>query len=256
MSLNDVDMTTWTNWAANLSVTPVAHCWPKNLADVVGFVQLAEQQGKHVHAVGSSWSFTDIAMTPDYLVETSSLNHVLTTVNPAALNNAASGRKLLHVEAGIKLSDLMAILDAKTWAVPTLGGADGQTLAGALSTSVHGADFDRGPLPEMVRAIHLVGPGGTQHWIEPTQGITDPARLQQALLRRASTPRTSITMTPGSIPCWCRSAAWASSTRSSSRSKTSTIWWKRARTIPGRRCGRYSITGDRLFLLIAACKLR
>ena len=28
-------------------------------------------------------------------------------------------------------------------------------------------DVDRGPIPDMVRAIHLVGPGGVQHWIEP-----------------------------------------------------------------------------------------
>jgi hypothetical protein len=180
MSL-DFDVTPWQNWAGNLSVTPVAHCKPKSLSDLVGFVQQAEQNGNRVRAVGSSWSFSDIAMTTDYVVETNLLNQVVNTVNPGALNNAGSGRKLLHVEAGIKLSALMTLLDSKSWAVPTMGGADGQSLAGALSTSVHGADFDRGPLPEMVRAIHLVGPGGIQHWIEPSRGITDPSRLQQAL---------------------------------------------------------------------------
>jgi hypothetical protein len=63
----------------------------------------------------------------------------------------------------------------------TLGGSSGQSLAGALSTSVHGADFDLGPLPDVVRAIHLVGPGGTEYWIEPTAGITDRDRLSAAL---------------------------------------------------------------------------
>ncbi len=33
----------------------------------------------------------------------------------------------------------------------------------------------------MVRAVHLVGPGGTQHWIERSMGITNPALLRAAL---------------------------------------------------------------------------
>ena len=34
----------------------------------------------------------------------------------------------------------------------------------------------------MVRAIHLVGPGGAQHWIEPSTGaITTRAALKDAL---------------------------------------------------------------------------
>ena len=38
------------------------------------------------------------------------------------------------------------------------------------------------PFPDWVRAIHLVGPGGGQHWIEPDRGaITDPAQLRAAL---------------------------------------------------------------------------
>jgi FAD/FMN-containing dehydrogenase len=81
MSL-DFDVTPWQNWAGNLSVTPVAHCKPKSLSDLVGFVQQAEQNGNRVRAVGSSWSFSDIAMTTDYVVETNLLNQVVNTVNP------------------------------------------------------------------------------------------------------------------------------------------------------------------------------
>src|SRR5258708_3893570 len=180
MSLNDFDKFEWRNWEENQSVLPWKHCRPKSLDDLVGFVQEAEQNGRRVRAAGSGWSFPDVAVPPDYLVETNQLNKVLNTVNPAALNNAAQGRILFHVEAGITIHDLNVLLDPN-WALATMGGADGQTLAGAVSTCVHGADLKWGPLPEMVRAIHLVGAGGIQYWIEPTQGLTDPARLQQAL---------------------------------------------------------------------------
>ena len=56
-----------------------------------------------------------------------------------------------------------------------MGGYSGQSIAGLLSTSAHGSDFDRPPLPDSVKAIHLVGPGGVEHWIEPTNGITTGA---------------------------------------------------------------------------------
>jgi hypothetical protein len=174
----------WENWAGILSITPRAHCHPASLEELVAIVQEAERKGLHVRASGSRWSFSDVAMTPDCAVETDQLCGVLSAVleaNPPVLNGRIGPEKLIHVEAGIKLQNLMTILDAQKRAPHTMGGSDGQSLAGALSTCVHGSDFDRGPLPEMVRAIHLVGPGGIQYWIEPSQPITDATRLRQTL---------------------------------------------------------------------------
>ncbi len=42
----------------------------------------------------------------------------------------------------------------------------GQSLAGAISTSTHGTDFEIASLASMVRAIHLVGPGAEEYWLE------------------------------------------------------------------------------------------
>ena len=41
-----------------------------------------------------------------------------------------------------------------------------------------GADKFMAPLSDSVLAIHLVGAGGTQFWIEPSNGITDPNLLK------------------------------------------------------------------------------
>jgi len=97
------------------------------------------------------------------------------------LNSTGAAQQLIHVEAGMKVRDLCAILDSKNLALNTMGGSDGQSIVGILSTCVHGPDFDRGPVPDMVRAVHLVGPGAVQHWIEPAIGITDPAALRSVL---------------------------------------------------------------------------
>jgi FAD binding domain len=171
----------WSNWAGNITLTPFRHCHPRSRQDLVEIVQQAETLGRRVRAGGSHWSFTDIAITEDFIVETDQLNNMLQDVIGTALNAQGTALQLVHIEAGIKVADLCSLLDSMNLALSTMGGSDGQSLAGILCTSVHGPDFDRGPVPDMVRAVHLVGPCGAEHWIEPAAGITDPVALQGVL---------------------------------------------------------------------------
>jgi hypothetical protein len=173
----------WSNLATNHQVNPAGHVSPDSLQELVTIVEEAERLGKGVRAVGTSWSNSDVAVSPAYVVETDRLNGVLTDVLSTSLNARAAGRQLVHVEAGIKLHQLNDFLDSRNLALKTMGGASGQSLAGVLSTGAHGMDIEdgRGTIPDMVRAVHLVGPGGVQHWIEPSQGLTEKAALGQAL---------------------------------------------------------------------------
>jgi hypothetical protein len=54
------------------------------------------------------------------------------------------------------------------WAFPTLGGAGGQTVFGALNTGTHGGDHRQPPIADAIVAMHLVADGGKHYWIEPT----------------------------------------------------------------------------------------
>src|SRR5262249_16935302 len=92
------------------------------------------------------------------------------------------GSLLYFTEAGITIHDLNDQLDrlATPRALKTMGGSDGQTIAGAIATGTHGADFDRGPLADSVRAIYIIGAGGVHHWVEPSGAITAPALVQAA----------------------------------------------------------------------------
>jgi|GEM_PF-1613419 hypothetical protein len=174
---------TWTNWPTNRSVAGATVVRPDSLEELVGAVVAAERQGSGVRAVGSGWSNSDAAVTNNWVVETDQLDGVLTQVTSHCLNpdGRRKARNLLHVEGGMKLWQLNALLDSRTLAVPTMGGSSGQSIAGLLSTSAHGCDVDRGPIPEMVRGIHLVGPGGAQHWIEPSHGLTDRQAVASSL---------------------------------------------------------------------------
>lgn len=133
---------------------------------------LAMSQGSHV------WGVADAAGS-----ESAPVSPVLVgALTPAAI---ASGARFVHAEAGIHLVDLYTILDTPgtrgRWALPAMGGSAGQTLAGAISTSVHGGDFNLPPLPDIVRAIDIVMADGQRYWIERADSpITSAAAMRTA----------------------------------------------------------------------------
>ena len=123
-----------------------------------------------IRAAGSHWSLSEAVADPRYegrIVETQGLANTLFDIVPETLSPAVkedlvgqpeavpgtwdeSVYNLYHVEAGIRIFDLYARLDdtdqplptdvlrvpalAGPWALPTLGGAGGQTIAGVIST--------------------------------------------------------------------------------------------------------------------------
>jgi hypothetical protein len=170
----------WTNYPQTQSVVPEFTCAPVSLAGLVAAVREAEAAGKHAHAFGSKWSFSDCALTSDYAIDTQALRWPLQTVQSALLPGQSP--LVFHVEAGIRINALYRGLSHRNLALETMGGASGQTLAGAVSTGTHGGDKFLPPLADSVLAIHLVGVGGTQYWIEPSAGITDPALLRERVV--------------------------------------------------------------------------
>jgi hypothetical protein len=108
---------------------------------------------------------------------------------------------LFHVESGMRIYELYSFIDSGVdgaderslakwveknplpgstvdytgpWALETMGGAGGQTIAGVASTATHGGDVKASSISDLVVALHLVRPDGQQYWIEkknilPTQ---------------------------------------------------------------------------------------
>jgi hypothetical protein len=190
------DRQRWENWAGDVVVErPERHCYPSTLKEVLDVIAEAAAQSKQIRASGSHWALSDVAASPDWFVETHGLSATLHDVVPDALSQEAledlarhphgsgQGYAYYHVEAGITIRELSLRLDAdpaRRWALPTMGGAAGQSLAGAIATGTHGGDHAQAPMADMVQAIHLVT-AGAQLWIERDQGITDDAALATAL---------------------------------------------------------------------------
>jgi FAD/FMN-containing dehydrogenase len=170
--------TPWQNYVRTQVLTPYATCVAESLADIEDIVRKAEAENRRVHAFGSKWSFSDCALTTDYVIDTTRLNLAIQTVQNAYPPGGPT-QLVYHVEAGILIYELYSKLDEASLALETMGGNSGQILGGAISTGTHGGDKFIGSLADSVLAIHLVGAGGVQYWIEPTIGITDPQLLQQ-----------------------------------------------------------------------------
>jgi hypothetical protein len=148
-------------------------------------------------------------------------------INPTAVY-------LFHVEAGIRLHELYSYIDADVergeprsmasevaseivgtagtpparsyfgpWALETMGGAGGQTIAGVASTATHGGDVAAGAIGELVVAMHLISPDGQEYWIERTSlsptialSLTDPLKLANVYTKGAGKPGGTERETP------------------------------------------------------------
>ncbi len=136
--------------------------------------------------------YAPVSPEPVYLINTrslvSSLQQNLPNILTASALNETSPtpstgkrRYFFHVEAGITISELGTLLahQSPRLSLQSVSGSPGATLAGALATATHGAEFTTPLLIDTVKAIHLVGPGGIQWWIEGDEAIADPQKLRQ-----------------------------------------------------------------------------
>jgi L-gulono-1,4-lactone dehydrogenase len=166
--------TRWRNHTANQGTDPLQIIRPRGdnaLKQLVKTVQKAERDRCTVRAVGSGHSWSDVALTSGFLVETHGLDRVLDIEAEPLREDYAEGN-LIYTEAGIRLRKLNRALDRRGLALSNMGGYDAQTLAGVISTSTHGSGLEFGPIAD------IVGSGGKIYRIERESGPTDPVEYE------------------------------------------------------------------------------
>lgn len=166
---------TWQDWIGSRKTQPLRIYHPATRADLIAILREAEAKDCRVKAVGSGHSFSDVAATRDFLVETHGLNRPL-ALDQSVLRPDAAPETLFETEAGIIIHDLNEALWAAGLGLLNMGGYDGQTIAGVISTSTHGSGLAFGPLPDQVVSLTVAAAGGRMVRIEPAGGITDPVK--------------------------------------------------------------------------------
>jgi D-arabinono-1,4-lactone oxidase/Protein of unknown function (DUF3892) len=195
------------NWLGNVSVPSERHYVPDSLESLVWVVAEAAKNDRRLRAIGRGWSFENIAaayVPPSVpsvpatestgwtvsLEKLAAFKDEIVSGTDSALTDAwrqlttdsdlKKRRALVCVEAGIRLRALNLALDERGLAMISLGGSQGQALAGVASTSTHGSDIDLPPVCDLIRAVHLVTVGGREMWIESSsEPLTEDARLRK-----------------------------------------------------------------------------
>jgi hypothetical protein len=180
---------------------------PTTKQELVAAIIEIESRGQKAKAMGSNMSFSAVTRSDQCVIETIELNKHLSLprlagngswkperfrdgvivdrlgqiITPSVLSKRP---RLVYVEAGMKIKHLIADLDATSsprLSLPAMGAGGEQTIAGSLATGTHGSEMDRQPLIDAIRAVHLVGPGGQEWWIERSNGFSEPPRLANAV---------------------------------------------------------------------------
>jgi FAD/FMN-containing dehydrogenase len=163
----------WTNHLGNQSVDPLRIYRPESIDQVAAIVAEAERTGVTARAVGSGHSWSDVALTTGFVIQTDLLADA-PSAEPDFLRPEWSDRSLVRVGAGIRIRELNTYLDGQGLALSNMGGYDHQTVAGVISTSTHGSGIGFGPLNDVVRSLDMVAGNGRVYRIEPSDGPTDP----------------------------------------------------------------------------------
>jgi hypothetical protein len=129
---------------------------------VMALLQEARAGGRTLQIIGSGWSFSDLVDGDGILLNT----HLAPAVFRIT-SSRAPGKRLVLVSGGTTVSTLNAFLMAQGLSLETSGAHDGQTIAGACATSVHGSRIGHGAFQNHVRGIHLVTGPGDSIWLEP-----------------------------------------------------------------------------------------
>jgi FAD/FMN-containing dehydrogenase len=161
----------WNNHTGNQGIDPLRIYTPETLEELVEIIGRARADGCNVRAAGSGHSWSDVALTAGYLVLPTGMDRAL-TLDSGLLRPDVDQTRLVEVQGGMRIRELNAYLESRSLALSNMGGYDGQTVAGVISTSTHGSGISYGPLCDFVRSVDLVGGDGTVYRIEPDDGPT------------------------------------------------------------------------------------
>ena len=146
----------WRNHAGNQGIDPLRILRPTSVEELVEIVQAAERDGVTVRAAGSGHSWSDVALTRGFLIQPTGMTAPLDLQEELLKAGRAETEPLVRVQAGMRIRDLNAHLDSLGLALPNMGGYDGQTLAGVISTATHGSGLRFGPIADDVRSLDVV----------------------------------------------------------------------------------------------------
>jgi FAD/FMN-containing dehydrogenase len=138
---------TWRNWTDDYRVSPSSFVCPGSEDELCAAVA----QARKVRVVGAGHSFNDGPLCSDRMISLDALDRII-QVDAVA--------KTARVQGGIRLRDLNRALWNAGLGLPVLGSTDAQSVAGLVSTDLHGTGRDHGFLSEQILSLRIVAASG------------------------------------------------------------------------------------------------
>jgi D-arabinono-1,4-lactone oxidase/FAD binding domain len=168
---------TWSNDLGNQHIDPLREYSPTR-AELPEIITRAEADGTTVRAVGSGHSWSDVALASGFLIRPDNMASGLDLEEEVLKPRPEGAPPLARAEAGMTIAAFNDFLRDQGLGLPNMGGFDGQTLAGATSTSTHGSGHS-GPMSDFVKSLDMVAANGARYRIEPADGPTDRVAFER-----------------------------------------------------------------------------
>ncbi|MBC7934514.1 MAG: FAD-binding protein [Rhizobacter sp.] len=131
------------------------------------FIKQAIDQDKSVRAVGAGWSFSKVAVTDGWLLDSKQLNMTFSlSSNSIDSNYKVKPDQVLFLQCGNEVWELNKFLQEKKKSLKTTGASNGVTIVGAMSTGTHGSSIDVGAVQDYVVGLHIIVGPKRHVWLE------------------------------------------------------------------------------------------
>ncbi len=160
-------MAAWNNWAETVRHPDLAKVFePKSLDELKANVKEAAQQGWKLRAVGSGHAWSNLGLPSGQqgaVILTDQLNGFEVLDRPSGDTPG-----LVEVEGGIKVKRLTESLFDQGLALPNMGDANPQGLAGAIATDTHGSGVGAGlgSFSEAIEEMTIVTADGEERVLQ------------------------------------------------------------------------------------------
>lgn len=125
--------------------------------EIQKLIKETHQAGEGFRAYGSAWSMNHIASHKDRMHYNGFMNISLPIhTNDCHQNNSYDPTNLFLFECGNTIKEISETLAENGKSLKTSGASNGQTIAGCISTGVHGAGLDVGAVQDYVVGLNLI----------------------------------------------------------------------------------------------------
>ncbi len=136
-------------------------------------IQHAIDNGLTLRALGNGWSFSDVAVCKDGLVDTRELRTFFkiadSFLSPAYLATGKTADDLVFTQCGMSILQMHKELESENgWlrSMKASGASNGQTIVGATATGTHGSAMAVGAVHDAIRGLHIITGPDKHVWIE------------------------------------------------------------------------------------------